>query len=61
MYNTTVDQMKSTEEKVSILDGREQISMSKEDDNSKNQIPTMNFWGRGAYCDDLSFSEFNDF
>jgi len=61
MYNKTVDQMKSTEEKVSILDSREQISISKEDDNTKQSMPTMNFWGRGAYCDDLNFFGLNDF
>jgi len=55
MYNKTVDQMKSTEEKVSILYSREQINISKEDDDSKQPMPTMNFWGRGSHYDELDF------
>lgn len=55
MHNTTVDQMKSTMGKGFIVNTRDEISVSKEDNGLKNLMATINFWGNGAYRDELSF------
>jgi len=63
MYKTTLNQMKLTEDKNSIsnFEYMDQLSLSQENESSKNLVTTMNFWGRGAHCDELNFFQLSDF